>query len=147
MNINASGGKSKWKQCSVEGRKEGRKDERKKRMRAVHSEQHWQPEQGAKPHCKAASCKAGCLSPPPPPVPHVSHNWRGDYTLGKEAGRNRLTLTNPKLIPQQTFPIHYSHLFFINQTLQTQRLEHSGSAYPKHRDINMETTDPRRITG
>lgn len=79
MNINASGGKSKWKQCSVEGRKEGRKDERKKRMRAVHSEQHSTGSQSREQNHTARQpvVKRGVSHPHP-------HQFRMSVTTGVE---------------------------------------------------------------
>lgn len=82
-----------------------------------------------------------------PTRPASQQHQHEDDALGKEAGEAGSLLTHPKLIPQQAFPIHYRPLFFIHQTRQTPRQEHSGSAYSKHRSINMETTDPRMITG
>lgn len=141
MNIKASGGTSEWKRSSAEGRKEGWKEE----MDESCSQQTALAARAGSEPTAEGSCKA-CW-PSLPTRPARQQRQHGDYTLGKETRRSRLTLNNPKLIPQQTFPIHYRPLFFINQTCQTQRLEHSGSAYSKHRTINMETTDPRRITG
>lgn len=91
------------------------------------------------------SCKAFSF---PSHLTHLSANPRWRVTFWKkrprEVGSGLLT---PKLIPWPTSPIHYCHCFFINQVRQTQRLEHSGSVYSKHRNINMKTTDPGTITG
>lgn len=55
--------------------KEGRKDERKKWMRAVHSKQHWQPEQGVNPQQKAPQ------SPPCLPVSNTQRLAEAGSTL------------------------------------------------------------------
>lgn len=53
--------------------------------------------------------------------------------LGKEAGRNRLSLTtNPKLIPQQVSLITIIFFSYIKPLVQNQRLGQSGSADPKY---------------
>lgn len=72
--------------------KEGRKDERKKWMRAVPSKQRWQPEQGVNPQRKAVVKHVG---PHSPPGPHVS-NTSTEITLwGKRIGEADSLLITP----------------------------------------------------
>lgn len=114
-------------------------------MELVHRKQCWQQEQG--PSSWGREVVKHFPLPLHPVEMYVSHAQSEGSILGKEACGVRLCFPNPKLIPRQTSPIRSCQCFFINQVCQTQRLEHSGSAYSKHRNINMKTTDPGTITG
>lgn len=85
----------KLQEMKAKGNKVPLKEGRKKWMRAVHSKQPWQSEQGGKPHGKAVVKHA---------VPHPTAPTGQQRPAWKEAGRSWLPLASPKLIPSKPFP-------------------------------------------